>query len=68
MMNILMMMAVMLLFIQVRGAESDEAREARLARDRIHTAEVRDDDVDGHVIDDDGVHVYVLIAGSGEGS
>ena len=65
---LMMMMAVMLLFIQVRGAESDEAREARLAQDRIHTAEVRDDDVDGHVIDDDGVHVYVLIAGSGEGS
>ena len=68
MMNILMMMAVMLLFIQVRGAESDEAREARLAHMRDHNAEVRDDDVDGHVIDDDGVHVYVLIAGSGEGS
>ena len=58
MMNILMMMAVMLLFIQVRGAESDEAREARLAQDRIHTAEVRDDDVDGHVIDADGVRVH----------
>ena len=54
--------------VQVRGAESDEAREARLAHMRDHNAEVRDDDVDGHVIDDDGVHVYVLIAGSGEGS
>ena len=68
MMNILMMMYVMLLFIQARGAESDEAREARLVQVRIHTAEVRDDDVDGHVIDGNGVHVYVLIAGSGEGS
>ena len=68
MMNILMMMAVMLLFIQVRGAESDKAREARLAQMRHHNAEVRDDDVDGHVIDDDGVHGHVLIAGSGEGS
>ena len=58
MMNILMMMAVMLLFIQVRGAESDEEREARLAHMRDHNAEVRDDDVDGHVIDADGVHVH----------
>ena len=63
-----MMMAIMLLFIQVRGAESDETREARLAQDRIHTAEVIDDDVDGHVNDNDGVHVHVLMAGSGEGS
>ena len=68
MMNILMMMYVMLLFIQARGAESDEAREARLAQDRIHTAEVRDDEVDEHVIDGNGVHVYVLIAGSDEES
>ena len=58
MMNILMMMYVMLLFIQARGAESDEAREARLVQVRIHTAEVRDDDVDGHVIDADGVRVH----------
>ena len=52
----------------MRGAEADEARQARLAHMKDHNAEVRDDDVDGHVIDDDGVHVYVLIAGSGEGS
>ena len=58
----------MLFFIQVRGAEADEAREARLAQDRIHTAEVRDDEVDEHVIDGNGVHVYVLIAGSDEES
>ena len=65
MMNILMMMAVMLLFIQVRGAESDEAREARLAQMRHHNADVRDDDVDGHVDDDDGRHAVVH---PGEGS
>ena len=45
MMNILMMMYVMLLFIQARGAESDEAREARQTQDRIHTAEVKHDNV-----------------------
>ena len=63
MMNILMMIAFMLLFLQVRGAETDEAKEARLAHVKDHNAVVRDDEVDGHVIDADGVHVYVLIAG-----
>ena len=46
MMNILMMMAVMLLFIQVRGAESDEAREARLAQDR----EVKNSKLDSDIV------------------
>ena len=46
MMNILMMMAVMLLFIQVRGAESEEAREARLAQER----EVKKSKLDGDIV------------------
>ena len=58
----------MLFFIQLRGAEADEARQARLAHMKDHNAEVRDDEVDEHVIDGNGVHVYVLIAGSDEES
>ena len=35
--------------VQMRRAESDEAREARQTQDRIHTAEVKHD----NVVDDD---------------
>ena len=49
----LMMFMDMLSFpVQVRGAESDEAREARQTQDRIHTAEVKHD----NVVDVDDVH------------
>ena len=68
MMNILMMMAAMLLFIQLRGTESYETREARLAHMKDHNAEVRDDEVDQHVVDADDVHGHAFIASSGEGS
>ena len=61
-------MVILSLLIQAWAALSDEAREARQTQDRIHTAEVRDDDVDEHAIDADVVHVRVLNAGSGEGS
>ena len=61
----MMFMDMLSLPVQVRGAESDEVREARQTQDRIHTAEVRDDDVDGHVNDDDGHHAVVH---PGEGS
>ena len=70
MMNILMMMVVMLLFIQVRGAESDEAREARLAQMRDHNAEVKHDnavdidDVHGHVLNGDVVFADPGMGGS----
>ena len=49
---------------QVRGAESETAREARLTQDRIQTAKVKHvnvvdaGDVHGHVDDDDVVNVH----------
>ena len=48
--------------VQVRADESTEAREARLAQDRIQTAKVKHvnvvdaGDVHGHVDDDDVVN------------
>ena len=42
--------------VQVRRAESDEAREARLAQMRDHNAEVKHD----NVVDIDDVHGHVL--------
>ena len=42
--------------VQMRRAESDEAREARQTQDRIHTAEVKHD----NVVDIDDVHGHVL--------
>ena len=54
-----MMMVFMYMFslpVQVRGAESDEAREARLAQMRDHNAEVKHD----NVVDIDDVHGHVL--------
>ena len=82
---LLTLMVFMYMFslpVKVRGAESEEAREARQTKDRIHTAKVRDDDVDWHVIEvgdksnvndddnDDDVEddQHVLIANLGEGS
>ena len=69
MLRSLMMMMMMLktinmfsLPVQVRADESTEAREARLAQDRIQTAKVKHvnvvdaGDVHGHVDDDDVVN------------
>ena len=49
--------------VQMRRAESDEAREARQTQDRIHTAEVKHD----NVVDIDDVHGDVVYADPGMG-
>ena len=70
------MMVFMYMFslpVQVRGAESDEAREARLAQMRDHNAEVKHDnvvdidDVHGHVLNGDVVYADPGMGGSVRG-
>ena len=59
MMNILMMMATMLLFIQARAAQTEDERAAYLAQKQVHTAQVKDkrNHHDEHSDDDhDGCH------------
>ena len=61
-------MVILSLLIQAWAAQSEEAREARLAHMKDHTAEVRDDDVYRHVVDADDVHGHAFISSSGERS